>query len=123
MPTWEPLSDAVLADQLGTFDRMRFACTAAASPRGVTLFRHGDVAAAANDPVRFSSVTTPHPQRRSGADGGHACPGRPLATMELVVTSQSLVSATTGIRPAPDAAPVRETDPVCGWRHVPVRLQ
>lgn len=58
MPTWEPLSDAVLADQLGTFDRMRSACPAAASPSGVTLFRHRDVVAAANDTRRFSSVTT-----------------------------------------------------------------
>lgn len=58
IPSWEPLSEAVLSDQLGTYDRMRSACPVAASPRGVTLFRHADVVAAANDPVRFSSVTT-----------------------------------------------------------------
>lgn len=60
LPSWEPLSDAVLADQLGAFDRMRSACPAAVSPRGVTLFRHRDVVDAANDPQRFSSVTTAH---------------------------------------------------------------
>jgi cytochrome P450 len=49
------LSKAVLADQRGTFDRMRAACPLAKSPRGVTLFRHADVVAAASDPVTFSS--------------------------------------------------------------------
>jgi len=58
IPSWEPLSEEVLSDQLGTYDRMRSACPVAASPRGVTLFRHADVVAAAQDPGRFSSVTT-----------------------------------------------------------------
>lgn len=58
VPSWEPLSDAVLADQLGTYDRMRNATPVAASPRGVTLFRHADVVAAANDPACFSSAVT-----------------------------------------------------------------
>ncbi len=55
IPGWEPLSEAVLADQRGTFDRMRAACPLARSPRGVTLFRHDDVVAAASDPATFSS--------------------------------------------------------------------
>ncbi|MFP5488307.1 MAG: cytochrome P450 [Acidimicrobiia bacterium] len=58
VPSWEPLSEEVLADQVGTYDRMRVACPAAASPRGVTLFRHADVVAAANDPERFSSAAS-----------------------------------------------------------------
>ncbi|KAA0232242.1 MAG: putative cytochrome P450 YjiB [Acidimicrobiales bacterium] len=58
IPSWEPLSEAVLSDQLGTYDRMRSACPVAASPRGVTLFCHADVVAAANDPDGFSSATT-----------------------------------------------------------------
>lgn len=62
IPSWEPLSEAVLADQIGTYDRMRSACPVAASPRGVTLFRHADVVAAAGDPGRFSSATS---ERRS----------------------------------------------------------
>ncbi len=52
--------------------------------------------------------------------GIHACPGRPLATMELVVAVRALLHATRCIEPAPDAAPVRETYPLGGWRRVPV---
>lgn len=55
IPPWEPLSEPVLQDQLGTYDRMRAACPMAQSPRGVTLFRHADVVAAAEDPATFSS--------------------------------------------------------------------
>lgn len=62
VPAWEPLSPEVLADQLGVYDRMRAACALAASPRGVTLFRHADVVAAARDPQTFSSAV---PVRRA----------------------------------------------------------
>lgn len=58
IPTWEPLSPEVLADQLGAYDRMRAACALAESPRGVTLFRHADVVAAARDPQTFSSAAS-----------------------------------------------------------------
>ena len=58
IPAWEPLSPEVLADQLGTYDRIRAACALAASPRGVTLFRHADVVAAARDPQTFSSAAS-----------------------------------------------------------------
>jgi cytochrome P450 len=58
IPAWEPLSPEVLADQLGTYDRMRAACALAESPRGVTLFRHADVVAAARDPRTFSSAAS-----------------------------------------------------------------
>lgn len=58
IPRWEPRSVEVLADQLGTYDRLRSTCGLASSPRGVTLFRHADVVGAANDPCRFSSSTT-----------------------------------------------------------------
>ncbi len=60
IPRWEPLSEAVLADQRGTYDRMRAACPLAESPRGVTLFRHADVVAAAADPALFSSAVSTH---------------------------------------------------------------
>ena len=60
IPPWEPLSEAVLADQRGTYDRMRAACPVAESPRGVTLFRHADVVAAAADPATFSSAASAH---------------------------------------------------------------
>jgi cytochrome P450 len=55
--------------------------------------------------------------------GIHACPGRPLATMELVVAVGSPLAATSDIELAPDAKAVRETYPVGGWRHVPIRLR
>jgi cytochrome P450 len=54
------LSEPVLADQRGTYDRMRAACPVAESPRGVTLFRHADVVAAAADPATFSSCASGH---------------------------------------------------------------
>jgi cytochrome P450 len=58
IPEWEPLAEPQLVDQRGTYDRMRAACPVARSPRGVTLFRHADVVAAANDPVTYSSATS-----------------------------------------------------------------
>jgi cytochrome P450 len=60
IPPWEPLSEPILADQRGTYDRMRAACPVAESPRGVTLFRHADVVAAASDPATFSSAASAH---------------------------------------------------------------
>ena len=58
IPHWEPLSDAVLADQLHAYDRRRRACPLARSPRGVSLLRHADVVAAAGDPATFSSAAS-----------------------------------------------------------------
>ncbi len=55
--------------------------------------------------------------------GIHACPGRPLATLELVVAAQALLDTTTSVELAADAQPVRETYPLGGWRRVPVRLR
>ncbi len=60
IPPWEPLSEPVLKDQRGTYDWMRAACPVAESPRGVTLFRHADVVAAAADPATFSSGVSAH---------------------------------------------------------------
>jgi cytochrome P450 len=39
---------------------MRAACPVAESPRGITLFRHADVVAAATDPATFSSAVSAH---------------------------------------------------------------
>jgi cytochrome P450 len=55
--------------------------------------------------------------------GIHECPGRPLATLELVVAVQTLLGVTAGVELAGDAEPVRETYPLGGWRRVPVRLR
>jgi len=60
IPPWEPLSETVLADQRGSYDRMRVACPMAESPRGVTLFRHADVVTASTDPATFSSAVSAH---------------------------------------------------------------
>lgn len=54
--------------------------------------------------------------------GIHICPGRPLATMELVVATQELLAATTSIALDPEDPPVRETYPMGGWATVPVHL-
>jgi cytochrome P450 len=54
--------------------------------------------------------------------GPHVCPGRPLATLELVVATQTLLELTSSIELADDAAPQRETYPVGGWRRLPIRL-
>ncbi|MGC8548601.1 MAG: cytochrome P450 [Acidobacteriaceae bacterium] len=60
IPHWEPLSEESLEDQRLTYDRMRAACPVAESPRGVTLFKHADVIAAAADPATFSSSVSAH---------------------------------------------------------------
>jgi cytochrome P450 len=54
--------------------------------------------------------------------GIHQCPGRPLATLELVAAVQTILSATPRLELAPEAEPVRETYPLGGWSRVPVRL-
>ena len=59
-PCWEPLSERVLGDQRGTYDRMRSVCPVAKSPHGLSLFRHADVVAAAADPLTFSSAASTH---------------------------------------------------------------
>ncbi len=68
IPAWEPLAEPALADQRGTYDRMRAACPLARSPRGVTLFRHADVVAAALDPTTFSSAVSAHRQIPNSLD-------------------------------------------------------
>lgn len=52
--------------------------------------------------------------------GRHICPGRPLATLELVVALQELL-AVAEVREA-DTVGEREIAPVGGWAHAPVVL-
>lgn len=78
IPAWEPLSPEVLADQLGTYDRQRTACAMARSPRGVTLFRHADVVAAAHDPQTFSSAASARRAVPNGMDPPEHAPWRAL---------------------------------------------
>lgn len=54
--------------------------------------------------------------------GIHVCPGRPLATLELVAITEALLAATSRIGLDPDDPPVRETYPVGGWARVPITL-
>jgi cytochrome P450 len=54
--------------------------------------------------------------------GIHVCPGRPLATLELVVAVQTLLSMTARFELAADVEPIRETYPLGGWRRVPLLL-
>ncbi len=68
IPPWEPLSPEALADQRDTYDRMRATCPMARSPRGVTLFRHADVLAAASDPATFSSAASTYRQVPNSLD-------------------------------------------------------
>lgn len=68
IPDWEPLSDAALVDQRQTYDRMRASCPMARSPRGVTLFRHANVVAAATNLEAFSSAASSHRQVPNSLD-------------------------------------------------------
>lgn len=52
--------------------------------------------------------------------GPHVCPGRPLATLELVTLLRELLTA-ADVRPA-ETPGERELAPVGGWAHVPVVL-
>ena len=52
--------------------------------------------------------------------GIHVCPGRPRATLELVVAVQTLLAATARVALAAADVPVRETCPLGGCRRVPV---
>jgi hypothetical protein len=89
---------------------------------------HLNWTSANRDEAVFGNADAYRPERNAAHNlvdgiGIHACPGRPLAKMELVAATQVLLQATSGIEPAPDAAPVRETYPLGGWRSVPVRLR
>jgi cytochrome P450 len=51
------------------------------------------------------------------------CPGRPLATLELVTAVETLLQLTSSVELAADVPPERETYPVGGWRRLPVVLR
>jgi cytochrome P450 len=54
--------------------------------------------------------------------GIHVCPGRPLATLELIVAVQTLLGMTARLELTAGAEYVRETYPLGGWSKMPVRL-
>ncbi len=54
--------------------------------------------------------------------GKHVCPGRLLATWELRIALQALMTSVRTIELVPDQAPEREVAPVGGYHRVPVIL-
>jgi len=54
--------------------------------------------------------------------GKHVCPGRLLATWELRIALQTLLSSVQTIELVPDQPPEREVAPVGGYHRVPVML-
>jgi len=66
---WNPQSDAVLRDQLASYDEMRERCPVAHSDfLGWSLFRHEDLVRVLNDPDVFSSVASAHLSVPNGMD-------------------------------------------------------
>lgn len=55
--------------------------------------------------------------------GRHACPGRGLATMELRLLTQAVLTRSTVITPDPDGARERSLPPAGGYSRVPLLLR
>ncbi|MGV8844784.1 MAG: cytochrome P450 [Pseudomonas sp.] len=68
-PDWDPRSEAVLNDQMATYDDMRHRCPVAHSRYGYTsLFRHEDVLHVLKDHETFSSAVSRFPSVPNGMD-------------------------------------------------------
>lgn len=68
-PDWDPRSEAVLNDQMATYDDMRHRCPVARSRYGYTsLFRHEDVMRVLADHETFSSAVSRFPSVPNGMD-------------------------------------------------------
>ena len=68
-PDWDPRSEAVLSDQMATYDDMRHRCPVAHSGYGYTsLFRHEDVMRVLQDHETFSSAASRFPSVPNGMD-------------------------------------------------------
>lgn len=72
------------------------------------------------DPDRYDPAANA-PHNLVYGIGPHVCPGRPLATLELITVTRALLAAGR-LELAPDQAPEREHPPVGGFHRVPVRL-
>ncbi|WP_430298350.1 cytochrome P450 [Sinomonas sp. B1-1] len=72
------------------------------------------------DPDEFRLDRNPADNLLYG-DGVHACPGAPLARLELRIVMDELLAATASIEPG-DEAPQRATYPGSGWTSLPLRL-
>lgn len=76
-------------------------------------------ARAFGDPDAFDPAANA-PRNLVWGTGKHVCPGRPLATMELMVLLQELL-AVADVHPAPTPGERAEA-PLGGWSHAPVVL-
>lgn len=54
--------------------------------------------------------------------GGHACPGRLLATLERCAVVRALLSASTSLSLYPQQPPERAAAPIGGWSRLPFVL-
>uniref|UniRef100_UPI0033416D88 cytochrome P450 n=1 Tax=Castellaniella defragrans TaxID=75697 RepID=UPI0033416D88 len=74
------------------------------------------------DPDEFRLDRDPALNLLYGA-GIHACPGAPLARLELETLVRALLMATRRIEPIPDAHPSPSAYPTGGYRQVPLRIR
>jgi cytochrome P450 len=72
---------------------------------------------------RTSSGLTGTPDNLLYGHGIHACPGAPLARLELRVMLDELLSATTAIETVPGKEPVHATDPGGGYNTLPLLVR
>ncbi|MGT2460697.1 cytochrome P450 [Sinomonas atrocyanea] len=73
------------------------------------------------DPTDFRLDRDPHDNLLYG-EGIHACPGAPLARLELSVLMEELLGATQSLEPGADA-PLRAKYPAGGWSRLLLRLR
>lgn len=73
------------------------------------------------DPDEFRLDRDPALNLLYGA-GIHACPGAPLARMELQGIIEALLAQTLQITPIPDKAPSHSAYPASGYREVPLHI-
>ncbi|MEO3756687.1 hypothetical protein ABGB19_00120 [Mycobacterium sp. B14F4] len=118
-PDWDPSAPDVLADQIAADDLLRETCPVAYATTGVwAAVKHADVVCMLDAPEVYSNAVSRHVAVPNGLDppqhtayravvdsllygrGIHACPGAPLARLELRVIVEELVCGTKDIAPA-----------------------
>lgn len=73
------------------------------------------------DPDEFRLDRDPSLNLLYGA-GIHACPGAPLARLELETVVQAALAGTCAIEPVPDQPPMRAVYPLSGYRQLTLRM-
>jgi len=84
--------------------------------------------AANRDPRAFEAATAYRPERAQSANllwgvGIHACPGAPLARMEMRVAIEALLAGFTGFEVDPEHELVPARYPASGYEALPLRLR